>query len=56
MNILFEKLFEFLKSKPPESDFMPPDEAPDLKLDVRSMERELKPEKKVTWLKYTIKF
>jgi len=47
------KLFEFLKSKP-EIDFV--QDAPDLKLDARSMERELKPEKKVSWLKYTIKF
>ena len=47
------KLLELLKSKP-EIDFV--QDAPDLKMDARSMERELKPEKKVTWLKYTIKF
>lgn len=50
---IFKKALEFIKSKP-EIDFV--QDAPDLKLDARSMEKELKPEKKVTWLKYTIKF
>lgn len=53
MDNLFKKLFEFLKSKP-EVDIV--QDAPDLKLDARNMEREIKPEKKVSWLKYTFKF
>jgi len=54
MNLL-EKLKEFLKSKPPIDDYIPPDGPPNPDRDTMR-EMETPQEKRTSWLKYKIKF